>query len=348
METIGEIRVHPFDSFDTIDDQRFTMQDPDQDSYVSDSESCVSGSSPNSSDNRPDLFNDGLVMLHEEDDRVYRVIKQRFLSSLGEYLSPRTTVVAIHRRNWFSSFAAQAKAQSFQIHRRFMESQDHGHGNANLKFAWFGTSKDGVERIMSHGFGLSELYQNDGLYGSGVYLSPDDSPFDSVQSADVDEDGVRHLVLCRVLLGKTEVIHPCSEQTHPSSEQFSSGVDSLESPTKYIIWSTNMNTHILPEYVVSFRSPLNLRNVNREQVKKPASPWLPFSALIQELAKFLPSSSVGLISKYHKDHKEKRISRNQLIQLVRQQAGDKLLMTVIKSWRAKNPRAAFKKGQGRF
>ncbi|KAL8140777.1 hypothetical protein V2J09_006798 [Rumex salicifolius] len=339
IETVGKITAY---SFDSIDDQRMRTEDPAQDSSVSDSESCVSGGSPRASSSCPDLFNGGLVMLDEEEDRVYRVIKHRFLSCLGEYLAPRTTVVAIHKRNWNYSFAAHAKAQSFQIHRRFMEN-----GDANLKFAWFGTSKGGVEQIMSHGFGLPELKQNDGLYGRGIYLSTDNSPFESVQSADVDENGLRHVVLCRVLLGKMEVIHPCSEQTHPSSEQFNSGVDSLESPTKYIIWSTNMNTHILPEYVVSFRTPLGLRNVNREKVKKPTSPWLPFSALIQDLEKFLSPSSVRLISKYHKDHKERRISRNQLIQLIRQVAGDELLMAVIKSWRAKNPRAGLKRNQER-
>lgn len=46
-----------------------------------------------------------------------------------------------------------------------------------------------------------------------------------------------------------------SEQCHPSSEEFDSGVDNLSAPRKYIVWSTHMNTHILPEFVVSFRAP---------------------------------------------------------------------------------------------
>lgn len=341
-----ETMALPFRSLAAIDDQRVKIEYPDQeDSYASDSESCVSGSASVSCDRRKDLFHGGLVMLDEVEDRAYSVIRQRFLSGLGEHLAP--TVVAIHKRNWSSSFTAQAKVLSFQIHRRFMERQ--GLGDVNLKFAWFGTSRAGVERIMSHGFGLSELNQNNGLYGRGVYLYPDDSTFESVQSGDVDDDGLRHVVLCRVLLGRMEAVRPCSDQTYPSSEEFHSGVDSLESPKKYIVWSTNMNTHILPEYVVSFRAPLPLRNVNRDPVKKPTSPWMPFPALIQELAKFLPSSSIGLISKHHKDYKERRISRSQLIKHARQLAGDKLLMAVIKSWRAtKNPGASLEKGQGRF
>lgn len=76
-----------------------------------------------------------------------------------------------------------------------------------------------------------------------------------MESAAADENGVRHLLLCRVILGKMEVVPPGSEQWHPSSEEFDSGVDDSVSPRKYIMWSTNMNTHILPQYVVSFRVP---------------------------------------------------------------------------------------------
>lgn len=69
-----------------------------------------------------------------------------------------------------------------------------------------------------------------------------------------DEDGLSHMLLCRVILGKMENICPGSEQYNPSSEEFDSGVDNLASPQKYIIWSSRMNTHVLPEFVVSFRA----------------------------------------------------------------------------------------------
>lgn len=69
-----------------------------------------------------------------------------------------------------------------------------------------------------------------------------------------DEDGLSHLLLCRVLLGRMELVHPGSEQYHPNSKEFDSGVDNLLSPKKYIVWSTHMNTHILPEFVISLRA----------------------------------------------------------------------------------------------
>ncbi|KAH9330066.1 hypothetical protein KI387_002174, partial [Taxus chinensis] len=71
--------------------------------------------------------------------------------------------------------------------------------------------------------------------------------------SDVDENGEQHMVLCRVILGNVELVSPGSQQFHPSSEEFDTGVDDLMNPRRYIVWSTHMNTHILPEYVVSFK-----------------------------------------------------------------------------------------------
>lgn len=63
------------------------------------------------------------------------------------------------------------------------------------------------------------------------------------------------MMLCRVILGNMELLYPGSQQSYPSSEKFDSGVDDLENPSHYIIWHMNVNTHIYPEYVVSFRMP---------------------------------------------------------------------------------------------
>ena len=77
----------------------------------------------------------------------------------------------------------------------------------------------------------------------------------SVKRCVADKDGVRHLLLCRVILGRSELVHPCAEQCNPSCEDYDSGVDSFSEPKKYIIWSSRMNTHVLPAYVISFRVP---------------------------------------------------------------------------------------------
>lgn len=87
----------------------------------------------------------------------------------------------------------------------------------------------------------------------------------SVESAIVDGDGMKHMLLCRVLLGKTEVVNRFSTQCHPSSDDFQSGVDDLVSPKKYVVWSSQMNTHILPEFVISFKTqtPVNSKSFKR-------------------------------------------------------------------------------------
>lgn len=105
-----------------------------------------------------------------------------------------------------------------------------------------------------------------------------------------------------------------------------------------------------------------------EEHVRPSSPWLPFPTLISVLSKVLPPLDISLISKFYKAKKvsvcfllalhsglrvdivvcfqsfvhhllcfwqERKISRHELIQKVRQIAGDKLLISVIKSYRAK-------------
>ncbi|KVI07780.1 Poly(ADP-ribose) polymerase, catalytic domain-containing protein [Cynara cardunculus var. scolymus] len=50
-----------------------------------------------------------------------------------------------------------------------------------------------------------------------------------------------------------ELVFLGSKQFCPSDECFDTGVDNLQNPTHYVIWNMNMNTHIYPEYSVSFK-----------------------------------------------------------------------------------------------
>ncbi|XP_050224122.1 probable inactive poly [ADP-ribose] polymerase SRO5 isoform X2 [Mercurialis annua] len=316
-------------SLDTSNEQTLSQSSDldalsDHDSVISDCESVNSD---------PDLdFDNGLVRL-SNGDKVNDIVKQKFLSGLGS-LGKQANVVAVYR-NKYSGVFGEAKMQSFQIFAKAMERKNGG--NANVKYAWFGaSSKAEISSILSHGFG-QQISSNNGLYGSGIYLSPDNCPLESVRNLRVDRSGLRHLLLCRVILGKSEEVRPGSDQCHPSYEEFDSGIDTLLSPKKYIIWSTHMNTHILPEFVISFKAPCCLKGFFkiRESPGLPTSPWMPFPALISALAEFLPSATVGRLDKYHVDYRNKKISRQELIQRVRRIAGDKLLISVIKSFRTK-------------
>ncbi|KAF0905641.1 hypothetical protein E2562_007424 [Oryza meyeriana var. granulata] len=70
-----------------------------------------------------------------------------------------------------------------------------------------------------------------------------------------DENGEAHIVLCRVLMGRPEAVPAGSSQFHPSSDDYDSAVDNMENSRWYVVWSTDMNTRILPEYVISFEYP---------------------------------------------------------------------------------------------
>ncbi|WJX88665.1 hypothetical protein P8452_70728 [Trifolium repens] len=166
-----------------------------------------------------------------------------------------------------------------------------------------------------------------------------------VKNSVVDKDGFRHLLLCRVILGRMEVVPAGSDQCRPSSEEYDSGVDSFSSPKEYIVWSNRINTHVLPEYVLSFKLASNKGHEKvgvAGQLMRPSSPWMPFPALISVLSKILPPSEIAFITKFHKEYREKKISRHELIQKVRLVAGDKLLVSVIKTFRAKKMPASFK------
>ncbi|KAK4706938.1 hypothetical protein R3W88_033499 [Solanum pinnatisectum] len=92
------------------------------------------------------------------------------------------------------------------------------------------------------------------FYPHGVQLSPYDYPLDCLQTAIQDKDGLSHLLICKAILGKLEVVTPGSGQFQPSSEDLDSGVDNLLSPRKYIVWSRHLNTHFFPIVIVSFRA----------------------------------------------------------------------------------------------
>ncbi|KAL6509615.1 hypothetical protein OROGR_022925 [Orobanche gracilis] len=263
------------------------------DSCLSDCESGISGPE----DDHPGfrISDNGLIRICDA-EAIYETIKKKLVSSLSSCGFMNAQVEVIHRKDYCSAIMDRAKIQSFCMYSRAMEMKC-GVGNAVVRYAWFGASKNEIIEIICHGFGFPTCSRT---HGQGVYLSPVNHPIESVRSADPDKDGLKHMLLCRVILGKPEVIYPGSEQDNPSSEEFDYGVDNLASPQKYIIWTPRMNTHILPEFVVSFRASSYCRGV---RMRQPSSDWMPFPMLITVLSKYLPFDAVELIKKHHGDFK---------------------------------------------
>ncbi|KAF8037016.1 hypothetical protein BT93_B0056 [Corymbia citriodora subsp. variegata] len=307
------------------------MDDRILDSTVSIHESTVSA---DQSDAASLLFiGSELTQLHEG-DQVHRYIKERFVSRLAK-LGAHVNVVEIHQ-NRSSSFLAKARAQAFQLYSEAVQNKG-GSDTANVRYAWYATSKGEVPKIFSYGFNSIKKPEGNGFYGCGVHFAPLNHPLDSIMTAPVDEDGLQHMLICRVILGKSELVSLGSKQSHPSSEQYDSGVDHLSSPRKYIVWSTYMNTHVLPKYVVSFRATYYIKGPLRTPKKSwnPNAPWIPFRFFITEFSKSFPSADANLVSKYYKAYKGGKIPRQALVQQVRQITGDRWLIGILKSFRAK-------------
>lgn len=217
-----------------------------------------SGASANAS---PELKSDSLfgslnknnLMIKLQDgDKEFVAVRDRFLGGFST-LASLVSVVGIYR-----SVSGEARLQTFRRHAEDVARKSVD-GNANMRYAWHGTSKKAISGILLHGFGHPKMPKHGAAYGVGVYFAPEDCAYISAAYSDVDENGEQHMVLCRVIMGNIEQVKHGSQQFHPSSEQFDTGVDDLQNPKRYIVWSTHMNTHILPEYVVRFRVPPPLR-----------------------------------------------------------------------------------------
>ncbi|XP_030551735.1 probable inactive poly [ADP-ribose] polymerase SRO5 [Rhodamnia argentea] len=308
------------------------MVDQDLNPSVSDCNSAVSADQCGSP---PSLFIGGELMELSEEDNIHHLMGEHLVSRLA-MLGARVTLVAI-LRICYSDFSAKERAKAFQVHSEAAQKKVGDNTINVVKFAWYAASKPEVLKILSCGFGYIGKPGNNGSYGCGVYFSPFDHPLESAVSAPFDEDGLRHLLLCRVILGKSEIVSLGSGRSHLISEEYDSGVDDLSFPRRYIIRSAHLNIRVLPAYIVSFRVSCCSRGFWKtpEKLENLTTPWTPFPIFFWELSKILPPSHVSLISKYHKDHKERKIARHELVQKIRRIAGDKLLTRFIKDMTSK-------------
>ncbi|XP_059074615.1 probable inactive poly [ADP-ribose] polymerase SRO2 [Cryptomeria japonica] len=217
------------------------------DSDVSDSESCPTSARVCAANEAFEGAGDNLIKL-DDDDREFLDVRNKFLAGL-KTLATFTSVIGIYR-NSHRSVAGRSRLHAFQRYVDMITRKNGGNGN--IQYAWHGTSMDGVCGIIKHGFGQPMIPKHGAVLGRGVYLAPANCSYVSAVYSDIDENGEQHMVLCRVILGNTEVVGPGSRQCHPSSEDFDTGIDDLTNPRRCIVWSTHMNTHILPEYVVRF------------------------------------------------------------------------------------------------
>lgn len=268
----------------------------------------------------------GMVKV-EEGDMNHCLVKKCFLSGMGP-LAIDTRIVAIHK-NSCSSLTARARLDSFKIFGNAV-AEKRG-GNANIRPAWFGACRDEINEILCHGFsqcGRDGARKLGPMHGCGVQLFPINSSINGVLSSELDEKGLRHILLCRVILGKMEVIPRGSKQFHPTSLEFDSGVDNLCKPSRYTVWSCYMNSHIFVDYIVSFRVVCFSANAI-----KTTSPRKGIQTLMAILSRFLHPSKMALVVKYYNDLQNQKITSQQFVMNLKQVTGDRLLYTVTQLYK---------------
>ncbi|XP_074580792.1 inactive poly [ADP-ribose] polymerase RCD1-like [Curcuma longa] len=173
--------------------------------------------------------------------QLNRAVQEMFLQGLGKLIDEKD-IIEIYRTP-LTNVLGQVRFNLFKAH---VETTKKNRGNANVRYAWLASSKDAVDEMMSHGV-LKQPVQKP-LYGNGIHLAPANCSDICASYADADENGVIHLMLCRIIMGNVELIHPGSEQSLPTNDNFDTGIDNLHKPKHYIIWDANMNTHIYAEY----------------------------------------------------------------------------------------------------
>ncbi|KAL1814008.1 hypothetical protein ACET3Z_024073 [Daucus carota] len=215
-------------------------------------------------------------------------------------------------------------------------------GEANVTFAWIKCSSEGVQRILSYGFSSPEKASLGEAFGVGIYLSPIKSSRVSVMPPDIGEN---HVILCRLILGKCEKVQAGSQQLYPSSPEFDTGVDDVSNPKWYIVWGANMNTHILPECIVSYKHNIDvlgqLSTTPRvgQSSAKPNLMWLPkvsnamTAKFFANLIRSLPSSKVPELQALCCTYKAGKVPKGIFMKKLRSVVGDQMLRTAIQEVR---------------
>ncbi|KAM3342277.1 hypothetical protein P3S68_027243 [Capsicum galapagoense] len=266
-----------------------------------------------------------------EEETLSQMIKGLILS----FLSADATVTGVHQ--------CLRMGPRFEAFQNTVETVRRARGDANVEYAWYGTSPQNVDCIMHSGFEMSMIPIGSHTSGLGIYLTPIHSPQLSEMMAETDENGERHLILCRAVLGKLEQIDFTSEQLSPSSEDFDSGVDNLTNPNLYVVWRSYMNTHILPVCIVSYKSELlmpgkycsffviSFVSITFECRLLDGDPLAhnAWSTLLSKLTSWLPPPKVLELQTLYDSYKEGVVWKENFLIQLRSVVGDELLRSII-------------------
>ncbi|KAJ0987287.1 hypothetical protein J5N97_005643 [Dioscorea zingiberensis] len=286
----------------------------------------------------------------ERESEEFLFAQNLFLTGMGPFATANN-ILHVYRYAP-GDMDAQASLQSFE---RQIKATESIRGVANVKYGWFGSSKLDIVGILIHGFGKAGKITEQGVLGSGVYLSSENRSFASVNLCDDDEKGIQYMLLCRVILGNAQQVRTGSKLYCPSSTCYDSAVDNLANPNCYLIWSTQLNTHIHPEYVVSFKLAPRVHDYLSElkdlrfhvpqarvvpdfsticplkanPMKGPSSPWMPFTSLFVEIQDKICPLAKELLFLHYQELKAKLITRENMVKKMTVIVGHSLLVAAL-------------------
>lgn len=257
------------------------------------------------------------VKLLREGERAYTAVSNFFLKGMKR-IDPGATIAAI-RQCVRTGPLDKARLEVFQ---KQIDITKAARGSANVVHAWYGASSRDILGILTHGFGMPRKVS--GSHGVGLHLSHLSLPF-STGLIQPDDNGERHALLCRVILGNVEKVEAGSKQFYPSSLEFDTGVDDPRTPKRYVVWSTNMNRHVLPECVVSYKPS--------DHVPGSLPRKYHVAELISRVRNSLPASKVQELSNLVNGLKAGKLARTDFCRQFRLVVGEQLLRSAIPEMR---------------
>ncbi|CAN7046713.1 unnamed protein product [Brassica oleracea var. botrytis] len=266
----------------------------------------------------------------------------------------------------FSSEIAEARLALFE---KQVEITKKRRGDANVRYAWLPAKREVLSAVMKQGLGVGGTFIRKSMYGVGIHLTAADCPYFCARYCDIDENGVRYMVLCRVIMGNMEPLRGDKAQFFSGGEEYDNGVDDVEKPKNYVVWNINMNTHVFPEFVVRFKLsvPTNAegnlvaRNDNSgvtlegpkdispqlvshgpeggsgsgsansvgSSTTKPNSPRMPFPVVFAAISHKISEKDMSLINADYQQLRGKKMTRAEFVRKLRGIVGDDLLRSTI-------------------
>ncbi|KAK2636488.1 hypothetical protein Ddye_031280 [Dipteronia dyeriana] len=206
------------------------------------------------------FFTDNGMLKVDEASNDYSALKKIFLFGMRS-VAEETRIVGIYK-NMSSSLIGQARLKSFKI---FMDAMARKCvGNAIVTLAC--TAPPGTRFVRFSVTGSAKLVRS--LETAKLMAMASICPM-----AKMDENGLRHVLFCRVILGNMETVPTGSGQFHPSIPEYDSGVDNLGAPSRFCQYCTNCE----PIVVKGFDN-------NQNSIKANKIPWGEFELKVAEVS----------------------------------------------------------------